>query len=371
MIPVTKPISYINQLAARSISDLVVSDGLLTNNGPNVREFSTRIADLTGARFAYPVCNGTIALFVALKALNLRNGDVLVPSFTFPATVNAVVECGLRPVFFDIDPVTTRIDVESLRSSLTQETVAVVGVNCFGFDCGIDEVGEFCKQHDIKLIIDAAHYFLAGCEGRWQSVEKADVWITSFHATKVISCVEGGAVFTNCEQLSSAVKLYCNFSSCGQDIYLGSGLNAKMSEVSAIFGLSHLEHWPSILSERERVWRQYVSRLGNNENIIFLKPQSLDEWNYAYCPIRVDSQKRDSLKSYLERSGICARRYFYPLVSDIYEDAEIPFSSGSKAAGSQLLASEILCLPIFPELTNQEVDFICSNIAKFFELEIE
>ncbi|MCB0255131.1 MAG: DegT/DnrJ/EryC1/StrS family aminotransferase [Anaerolineae bacterium] len=286
----------------------------LTNNGPLVQEFEQRVAALLGVRHCVAMCNATVALEIAIRALGLH-GEVIVPSFTFIATAHALQWQEITPVFCDVDPATHNLDPARVEAMITPRTTGIIGVHVWGRPCAVEALEAITQQHGVKLMFDAAHAFGNSHRGRMiGNFGQAEVF--SFHATKFFNTFEGGAVVTNDDDLASRMRLMKNFGFAGYDNVIYVGTNGKMSEVSAAMGLTGLESLDEFMSANRRNYTAYRTGLQNVPGMKLAAYDETERCNYQYIIIEVDEVaagiSRDDLVRVLHAENVLARRYFYP-----------------------------------------------------------
>ncbi len=301
-----------DRLLAR-INDILDSRRL-TNGGAYVREFERRLAELAGVRHCIALCNGTVALEVAVRALGLT-GEVIVPSFTFIATAHALQWQGLTPVFCDIDPRTHNLDPACVEPLITARTSAIVGVHVWGRPCDIEALERIARRHRLRLLFDAAHALACSHRGRMIG-SFGDAEIFSFHATKFVNSAEGGAVATNDSELAAKVRLMSNFGFSGYDNVVSLGTNGKMSELCAALGLTALESLEEFIAVDRRNYELYRRELAGLPGLDFVTYDAAQRHNYQYVVVTVDRDRaglsRDDLVRVLHAENVMARRYFYP-----------------------------------------------------------
>lgn len=361
-IPVSKP-----YLPSRERLDAYI-DGIyqrawLTNNGELVQQLEKRLKEYLGVEYLLLVANGTLAIQVALKALgvtvrdDLRPPQIITTPFTFVATASAPYWEGADVCFADIDEHTWCLSPESLETAITERTKALLPVHVFGNACYVEAIDLVAKRHHLKVIYDASHAF--GVQlGQQSLLRYGDAATLSFHATKVFHTIEGGAiVFKNAEDLERA-RLLINFGITGPDQIDGLGINAKMNEFQAAMGLSMLDEIKPNLHERERVYRRYHKQLDGK--VTFQKKNAYSSRNYSYFPILLPSERQtlDLISELLEERVVC-RRYFFPSLDTVKY-----LSSKDECLVSRDIASRVLCLPIYSELTNEIIDRICEVVCK-------
>jgi dTDP-4-amino-4,6-dideoxygalactose transaminase len=294
--------------------------------------------------------NGTIALQIAIKALGLK-GQIITTPFSYVATTSSIVWEGCEAVFADIDPTTFNIDANAIEPPITERTTAILATHVFGNPCDIDAIDAIAKKHNLKVIYDAAHCF--GTTYKNKSVfAYGDIATTSFHATKLFHTTEGGAVFTNDEELLKKMSFMRNFGHNGPEDFAEVGINGKNSELHAAMGLTNLPYVERILADRKKASSYYDKRLGAI-NVKHPKIQSGSNFNYAYYPIVFESEEI-LLKQIetLNLNWIYPRRYFYPSLSSLR------YVNKQNTPIADNISKRILCLPLYYGLSNEEIDFI-------------
>jgi dTDP-4-amino-4,6-dideoxygalactose transaminase len=336
----------------------------LTNAGPYVEEFEHRIASMLGVRHCVATCNATIALQMAARALDMR-GEVIVPSFTFIATVHALQWQEITPIFCDIDPRTHNIDPERVEALVTPRTSGVLGVHVWGRACDVEALAAVAKRNGLRLLYDAAHAF--GCsshEGMIGSFGDAEVF--SFHATKFLNAFEGGAIVTNDDIVADRVRLMKNFGFVDEDqvVYLGS--NGKMSEASAAMGLTSLESMEEFIAVNERNYDGYRKNLGDVPGIQIVAYDAQQRHNYQYVVLEIDERvtglSRDRLQQILRAENVLARRYFYPGCHRMEPYRTLYPSVGSTLPHTEALTARVLLLPTGTTIGLEEVGSVCDII---------
>lgn len=300
-------------------------------------------------------CNGTIALVSALKVLGL-SGEVITTPFSFVATTHAIDWNGLEPVFVDIDPVTLNLDPARIEEKITDRTSAILAVHCYGNPCDVEAIHDIAVRHGLKVIYDAAHAF--GVECHCGSVlNHGDVSVLSFHATKVFSTLEGGAIIAPDDGMKRRIDRSKNFGIVSEVDVESVGINGKMNELQAAFGLLQLTRVNEAISKRSAIAARYNAALSSVVGIDPVPDSGQVKANHAYYPVRIRPDfplQRDELYEFLKVRGIMARRYFYPLISDLPMYRHLSSSSPSNLPVASRATAEILCLPIYPDLTDAE-----------------
>lgn len=336
----------------------------LTNAGHYVGEFERRIAEIAGVKHCVAMCNATIALEIVIRALGLK-GEVIVPSFTFVATAHALQWLGITPVFCDIDWKTYNLDPSLVESLITPRTTGIIPVHVFGRPCNVDALQEIATRRGLKLIFDSAHAF--GCSYKDRMIGGfGDAEVFSFHATKFINTMEGGAVVTNDAQLAAKLRLMKNFGFAHYDRTELIGTNGKMNEVSAAMGLTNLESMDEFIAVNLKHYKQYRDELAGLEGISLLSFDENERSNYQYVVLEVDEVKtgisRDQLLAVLHAENVLARRYFYPgchrmePYRTLYADVQFSLPQ------TEHLAEQVLTLPTGQAITPEIISVVCAII---------
>lgn len=331
----------------------------LTNDGPMVKEFERRIATRLGVKHCVAMCNGTIALEIAIRALGLE-GEVIIPSWTFVATAHALFWQGITPVFADIDPHTHNLDPDAIRCMITPRTSGIIGVHLWGRAAPIDELQAIATEHGLKLMFDASHAFSCSYKGRTIGRFGA-CEVLSFHATKAFNTMEGGAVVTDDDELADAMRLMRNFGFKGFDNVIHPGTNGKMIEVCAAMGLANLEVLDDVFAANRRQYDAYSSALKGIQGISLLPYDAAERNNYHYVVIEVDQDlpvSRDQIVEALHAENIRARKYFWPgchrmkPYRDLFPHARLLLSN-TEATGRK-----VIVLPTGPHLGEEAIPII-------------
>ncbi len=349
MIPVTKPF-----LPPKNEFDSLVNGiwerNWLTNNGPLVKELELRLKEYLSVDHLSYLNNGTVALQIAIKALDLHD-EIITTPFSYVATVSSIVWEGCTPVFVDIDPTTFNIDSTKIETAITSKTSAILATHVYGNPCDIDKILEIAEKYNLKVVFDAAHCF--GSKYKGESVYKfGTISTASFHATKLYHTIEGGAIFSSDPEIMKKVNWMRNFGHAGPEKFYGLGINGKNSEVHAAMGLVNLKHVNSILNKRKELSQYYDFAL-NSLKVAKLRIQKDSEFNFAYYPIIFDSENQ-LLKCLLvlNNADIYPRRYFYPDLTTLpyVEQVNLPISQKASRC--------VLCLPMYHTLQFLEIDLI-------------
>jgi dTDP-4-amino-4,6-dideoxygalactose transaminase len=337
----------------------------LTNNGPLVQEFEQRVADQLGVKHCVAMCNGTIALEIAIRALGL-SGEVIVPSWTFVATAHALHWQGITPVFADIDPVTHNLDPDAVRRMITPRTSGIIGVHLWGRAAPVGELQAIADEYGLKLMFDAAHAFGSSYQG--QSIGRFGACeVFSFHATKSFNTMEGGAVTTNDDELAEAMRLMRNFGFNGYDNVIHPGTNGKMIEVCAAMGLANLDGFDEVVESNRRNHAAYKHALADIPGISVLDYTSVERNSHHYMVVEVGSDcpvRRDDLIAALQAENILARRYFWPgchrmqPYRDLFPHAELVLPQ------TMVVAEQVMVLPAGANITLQQIQTVCDVIRR-------
>jgi len=357
MINVTK--TYLPNIEKyKKYIDRIYKSGWLTNNGDLVRELERRLADYLGVPHVILTTNGTLALQVAYRVLELK-GEVITTPFTFIATTSSLIWEKLTPIFADIEPDTFNIDPLKIENKINKNTSAILGVHVFGNICAVDKIEEIAKRHQLKVIYDAAHAF--GIKSHSHKIgEFGDISVFSFHATKIFHTIEGGALAVRDGNLAEKARLIINFGIPGPDQIATLGINAKMNEFQAAMGLCVLDDLDSIIERRRLVYIRYQEALHQINGLTFQHIVPGFTQNYSYFPVLFDSEATLlQVQRRLNQSNIFPRRYFYPSLDTL------PFIIPKQYMPvSRDIASRILCLPIYEELSENEQEQIIKIISK-------
>lgn len=355
MIPVTKPFQppiaeYTKYLEG------IWQRNWITNNGPLVNELELRLKEYLDVKHLLFLANGTIAIQVAIKALDLQ-GEIITTPFSYVATTSSVVWEGCKPVFVDIDKDSLNIDATKIGAAITDKTSAILATHVFGNPCDVEAIQVIADKHNLKVIYDAAHAFGVTYKGK-SIYDYGDVSTTSFHATKLFHTAEGGAVFTKDPEVLRKMALLRNFGHTSPTTFDGVGVNAKNSELHGAMGLCNLKYIDEILAKRKSISLHYQEKLKNFEGVY---QTILDgtNYNYAYFPVLLKNEETLlKVMARLEKSKIYCRRYFYPSLSslDYVEKQTMPVSDD--------ISSRVMCLPLYHTLSLEEVDLICRLLLR-------
>lgn len=336
----------------------------LTNNGPFHQQLEQALCEYLGVEYLSLFTNGTIALVTALQTLRIT-GEVITTPFSFVATAHSLLWNGLTPVFVDIDPTTCNLDPEKIEQAITPRTSAIMPVHCYGTPCNVERIQRIADTYGLKVIYDAAHAF--GVTYKGESVlTHGDLSVLSFHATKVYNTFEGGAIICPDAKTKQRIDYLKNFGFADEVTVMAPGINGKMSEINAAFGLLQLKHVDNAIARRKAIDSYYRHQLAGVQGITCLPLPADTTPSYSYFPIFIErdySMSRDELYALLKQNNIHARRYFYPLISDMPMYRGLSSANQANLPVAESIASKVLCLPIYPELSSDDVLQI-SNLIK-------
>jgi len=336
----------------------------LTNRGHYVTEFERRIEDCLGVKHCIAMCNGTVALEIAVRALGLT-GEVILPSFTFVACAHALQWQQIRPVFCDVDPATHNLDPQRVRECITDRTTGIMGVHLWGRPCDTDSLEQVAGTHGLRLLFDGSHAF--GCSHSGRMIGNfGDAAVFSFHATKFVNTLEGGAVVTNSDELAGKMRLMKNFGFSGLDNVIYIGTNGKMNEVSAAMGLTCLDGMEAIIETNRRNYERYAEGLTGVRGVSLLRYDLREKHNYQYVVVEVDDTAgigRDRLVEILHAENVRARRYFYPGCHRMEPYRTLQPEAGGVLPATEQLVQRVLCLPTGTAVSEEAIAAICELIS--------
>lgn len=328
----------------------------LTNNGPFHQQLEQALCEYLGVKHLALFTNGTIALVTALQALRVT-GEVITTPFSFVATAHSLLWNGLTPVFVDIDPLTCNLDPEKIEQAITPRTTAIMPVHCYGTPCNVERIQQIADTYGLKVIYDAAHTF--GVKYKGESILKhGDLSVLSFHATKVYNTFEGGAIVCPDAKTKQRIDYLKNFGFADEVTVMAPGINGKMSEVNAAFGLLQLKHVDAAIARRGEIDNLYRRELSGVKGISCFFETTYTESTFSYFPILVGHDyplSRDGLYTRLKEHNIHSRRYFYPLISDMPMYRGLPSANRVNLPVATGIADNILCMPIYPDLTDENI----------------
>lgn len=337
----------------------------ITNNGSFHQQLEKALAEYLGVEYLSLFTNGTLPLITSLQALGLTKGEVITTPYSFVATTHSIWWNGLTPVFVDIDPSTGNIDPSKIEAAITPNTVAIMPVHVYGQPCDNKRIDAIAKKHSLKVIYDAAHAFSVRKDGQ-SILNWGDISTLSFHATKVYGTIEGGALICHSAEMKYQIDNLRNFGFRGETTIVAPGINGKMDEVRAAFGLLNLKQVDAAIDARRKVAILYRQAINQIEGLTYLPEQPNVQYNYGYFPIFIDEAKygmsRDALYEKLKANNIFGRRYFYPLISTLNPYKEYPSALPSNLPVATKMANQVLCLPMHHELTQEDVERIINTI---------
>ena len=337
---------------------------ILTNGGPFHQQLEAALCSYLGVPYLSLFTNGTLALVTALQALRVT-GEVITTPYSFVATSHSLLWNGIKPVFVDIDPDTLNLDPSKIEAAITPQTTAIMPVHCYGQPCDVDAIQKIADNYNLRVIYDAAHAF--GVQDKNGSVlNHGDLSVLSFHATKVFNTFEGGAIVCPDAKTKTRIDQLKNFGYVDEITVVAPGINGKMSEINAAFGLLQLEHVDEALAQRQAIDAIYRQELEGVKGIRCLNNPGGKVSNHSYFPILVQPDyplRRDALYDLLKEHGIFARRYFYPLISDFPMYRGMPSAQHHNLPVAAGASEKVLCLPIYPALSHDDVKRVAGLIA--------
>lgn len=339
---------------------------ILTNGGPFHQRLEDALCEHLGVPHISLFCNGTQALLTALQAADIA-GEVITTPYSFVATAHSVLWNQLTPVFVDVDPQTLNLDPTRIEAAITPATSAIMPVHCYGHPCDVDAIRKIAKRHGLRVIYDAAHAF--GVKDAQGSIlNHGDLSVLSFHATKVFNTFEGGAIICHDKETKQKIDQLKNFGfeRTGATVPL-LGTNGKLSEIHAAFGLLQLKDIGSTLQQRQVIDQRYRQKLAAIPGVTCIEGLNESTANYAYFPILIDEAyplSRDALFQHLQDKGIYTRRYFYPLISNSPVYCELPSADAANLPVATRVANQVICLPIYPGLSEEQVDTVIAAISE-------
>lgn len=356
MIPVTKPFLPPQELYNQYMSG-IWKRNWLTNMGPLASDLELKLQDFLNVDNVLFVTNGTIALQMAVKALNLR-GEIITTPFSFVATSSIIVWENCKPVYADIDKNTLNIDATKIEALITKETSAILATHVYGNPCDVELIQEIADRHNLKVIYDGAHAFGVNFKGK-SIFEYGDISTCSLHATKLYHSIEGGLIVTKDPKLSKKLAYIRNFGFDGPDRFAELGINGKNSEMHAAMGIINLNFVDEILSKRALLTQRYHELLRSFKAFVPTWHHDANR-NYAYYPLVFDSEEL-AMRCFnrLKNKEIFARRYFYPSLA-----SSLPYVDSEFLAITEDISKRVLCLPLYYDLSIEEVDLICSLLLK-------
>lgn len=338
----------------------------LTNNGYYHKELEKALAEYLGVEYLSLFTNGTLPLITGLQALDITKGEVITTPYSFVATTHSIWWNGLTPVFVDIDPITGNIDPSKIEAAITEKTVAIMPVHVYGTPCDTDRIQKVADKYNLKVIYDAAHAF--GVKVNGESILNAgDISTLSFHATKVYNTIEGGALICHSAEMKKKIDQLKNFGFTGEITVEAPGINSKMDEIRAAYGLLNLMQVDDAILSRKNTAEKYRSALRNVSGIRFLEDIEGVNHNYSYFPIFIDKEKygisRDDLYEKMKKKNILGRRYFYPLITEFDPYKNYPSAKNENLFVAKKLADEVICLPMYAFMEDNEIQRVIESIT--------
>lgn len=363
MITVTKPfippleefIPYLEKIWA---------SGQLTNSGPFHQQFEKELATYLGVKYISLFANGTLALVTALQALRIT-GEVITTPYSFVATTHALWWNTIKPVFVDIEPAYCNLDPEKIEALITPQTTAILPVHVYGNPCDVVRLKEIADTYGLKVIYDACHTFGVTVNGE-PVLNFGDLSVMSFHATKVYTTFEGGAIVCHDEAMKKRIDHLKNFGFTGETTVVAPGINAKMNEVQAAMGLLQLKYIDKNIENRRQIVMRYREQLRNVPGLRFLEDMPGVRHCYSYFPVFIDEEgygmSRDTLYEKLKQHDIFGRRYFHPLISQFPTYRGLESAQPGRMPVAEKATKQVICLPNYPELTKEDQCYILNSI---------
>ncbi len=338
----------------------------ITNNGRFHKQLEKELASYLKVPYISLFTNGTLPLITALQALRIT-GEVITTPYSFVATTHSLWWNGIKPVFVDVDPATCNLDPSKIEAAITPKTTAIMPVHCYGKPCDTKAIQEVADKYGLKVIYDAAHAF--GVEVDGESILNAgDMSTLSFHATKVYNTIEGGAMVMQDEQTKKRIDYLKNFGFANETTVVAPGINSKMDEIRAAYGILNLRQVDAAIEARRNVAKRYRQELRDVPGITFFEDMPGVRHNYSYFPIFVDAEKygrtRDQLYFDMKAANVLGRRYFYPLISDFSTYRGLPSATRENLPVAYRLADTVLCLPMHHALTDEDIERVLNSLKK-------
>lgn len=336
----------------------------ITNNGSFHKQLEQALCEYLGVKYISLFTNGTLPLITALQALRIT-GEVITTPYSFVATTHALWWNGIKPVFVDVDPTTGNLDPDKIEAAITPKTTAIMPVHVYGTPCNTERIKEIADKYGLKVIYDAAHAF--GVKKGGESILNAgDMSTLSFHATKVYNTIEGGALVMHDAETKKRIDYLKNFGFAGETTVVAPGINSKMDEIRAAYGLLNLKQVDAAIAARKRVALRYREALRDVDGITFFHDQPTITHNYSYFPIFVDAEEygmtRDELYFKMKERNVLGRRYFYPLISDFSTYRGLESAKPENLPNARMMADSVICLPMYHDLTDEDIEKIVSLI---------
>lgn len=336
----------------------------ITNNGTFHKQLEKELADYLKVPYISLFTNGTLPLITALQAMHIT-GEVITTPYSFVATTHSLWWNGIKPVFVDIDPATGNIDPDKIEAAITSRTTAIMPVHVYGKPCDTKRIGDIAAKYGLKVIYDAAHAF--GVEVNGESVLNAgDMSTLSFHATKVYNTIEGGALVTHDEQTKKRIDYLKNFGFAGETEVIAPGINSKVDEVRAAFGILNLRQIDACIEARHQVAIKYRNALRGAKGIRFMDDMPGVRHNYSYFPIFINAEEygttRDELYFKMKSANVLGRRYFYPLISEFSTYRGLESAHPGNLPNAHKMANSVICLPMHHDLSDNDIERVLNTI---------
>ena len=350
-----------NRVSFLGYVNTIFDNRWLTNHGPLVQQFEQELSGLLGVKHCITVCNATVGLEIAIRALGLA-GEVIVPSFTFVATAHALQWQGITQVFCDIDPLTHNLDPGCVESLITPCTTGILGVHLWGRQCAVEALQEIATARNLKLLFDAAHAF--GCTHKGTMIGNfGDAEVFGFHATKFFNTFEGGAIATNDDELAARIRLMVDFGFTDYDRVDSIGTNGKMSEASAAMGLTNLPSMGEFIRANRRNYRQYQREIATIPGLSLIQYDESEKCNFQYIVVEVDANitgvHRDVLVHVLHAENVLARRYFWPGCHRMEPYRTLYPDAHRHLPHTEQVAEWVLALPTGATIGEREIETVC------------
>lgn len=338
----------------------------ITNNGYYHQALEKALCEYLGVEYISVFTNGTLPLITALQALRIT-GEVITTPYSFVATTHSLWWNGIKPVFVDVDPSTGNLDPNKIEAAITPKTTAIMPVHVYGNPCDTEAIQAIADKYGLRVIYDAAHAF--GVRVNGESVLKAgDISTLSFHATKTYNTIEGGALVCHDAKTKQRIDYLKNFGFAGETEVVAPGINSKMDEVRAAYGLLNLRHVDSAIEARRKVDTMYREGLADVEGISMFEHRPDVTYNYSYFPIFIDAEKygmtRDELYFKMREHDVLGRRYFYPLISEFSTYRGLPSAGKNNLPVATSMAAEVICLPMHHDLSDKDIQCVIKIIKK-------
>lgn len=332
---------------------------ILTNGGPMHKEFESKLCEYLEIEHISLFTNGTIALVTALQSLRIT-GEVITTPYSFVATAHSLLWNGITPVFVDIDPKSLNIDPNKIEAAITPRTTAIMPVHCYGSPCDMEKIEAIADNYNLKVIYDAAHAF--GVKKNNKTIlSNGDLSVLSFHATKIFNTFEGGAIVSPDAKTKQRIDHLKNFGFVNETTVVAAGINGKMSEFNAALGLIQLKYIDEIIQKRKKIAQKYFSAINEIKGISTVIDTNNSTTNFSYFPILIEDSypmSRDDLYEKFKIENIHCRRYFYPLISSFPMYRNLPNNIEKATPIAQKISNQVLCLPIYPDLEDSEIERI-------------